>query len=831
MPATNTAIKFNDDTENRTARCPAMCVSEQGAVRLAASVRGADRAIHAAFARIKERLFEPLTVVTNDGTVTVSVFDIYNTGLPQEYLNDGNKYTVISGTTEFSVNTCVSLYPTRELFNPKSPVLGDRAEILSIVNDAVAEETGVAVETPSSFWNECVCAKVDGMMKGYAKRVSMLAKSISGHADSKWSDAVRNAAKKSGLGLLEYSIIARVLVACGPQTIKAINGELPDLDKVFGKAHSKTLKTKVEGEGIDTTYATFDALADSAKTIYTNAYEAFKLAVIENVPNPRKMIPLTVPEITVDRGSTINSTYFDWKVTVRGLPGGTAEVLIRAHSDKGTNYYPKNLFACTKECPKGTLVFTGDVTVEHMVCGDLHHPGKPSMTLNIPYTVGRKVPSLDKESVSDVDLDKTIGIDAGTAVAGLITTIKAKDIAPGMMDWHEAVHAYYAGHAYTKLFTTTATKSTRDDLKRLVDEYDSGDYNLIAMLTVGLRDGSPTDESHAWVPVCDPCAPMFSWLIHRTTENGKPFYTENQIAVIGHTKLWRKFIRQLIANRRHYFFEQVKWDRGHDTMTEVFAKESPVAAELNTIYETLTEKIRTESTFILSCELLNSSVVRAADIVSMENLNLNDVEKTGKFRSLYSTVANEWHMGPKNGYKLTASKNSNTATIDFGRSVSCDEVASMCNDTAHWHAPTDIKISGSIATIYCEPTPEGLRCRNSEWSDHYLKNAMHLALLKHDAERILTRKGVFYKEVSAKKTSQTCHVCGYGKCAKKEQKLSPEQCLTKKLNYRDGRKFVCGNPECSLHGRMQNADVNAAFCIRNRVKFKDSEFANSLKTK
>lgn len=828
MTENNESIKFIDDIENRTARCPAMCVSETGATRLAAGVRGADRAIHAVLAKIKERLFESLTVITNEGAVNVSVFDIYNTGLPKEYLNGSSKYTVVRGMTEFSLNSCVGLYPTRELFNPKSPVLGDRADLLALIDQTVSEETGIVAETPSKFWNECVCSKVDGMMKGYAQRVSMLAKAISGHSDAKWTDAVREVAKKSGLGLVEHTIISRVLAKCGPQTEKAINGEMASLGKVFGKSNNKAFKTKVEGDEFEINYSTFETYGNSPKEIYLAAYDVFKKAVIENVPNPKKVIPLTVPEISIGRNSTIDSTYFDWKVTVRGIPGGSAEVLIRAHSDKGTTYYPENLFAFTKECPKGTLVFTDGVNVADMVCADMKHPGIPPMTLNIPYSVERKVPSLDNDNISKIDLDKTVGMDAGVAVAGLITTIKAKDIAEDMMDWHEAVHAYYVGHSDTNLFTKTATKSTRDDLKRLVNEYESGDYNLIAMLTIGLRDGSPTDDAHDWKPVCDPCAPMFAWLMHRTKDNGEPFYTENQISIIGHTKVWRKFIRQLIANRRHYFFEQAKWDRVHDTMTEVFSKKCPLATELNEEYAALTTKIGTERTFILSCELLNSSAIRSSDIVSMENLNLNDVEKTNKFHSLYATVTKSWHMDPRNGYKVSASKNSNTATIDFARPVTRDEVVSMCKDTDHWHAPSDITINGNVATIYCEPTSEGLRCRNSEWSDHYMKNALHLALLKHDAERILTRKGVLYKEVSAKKTSQTCHACGYSKCAKKEQKLNIEQCLTKKLNFRDGRQFVCGNPACSLHGVMQNADVNAAFCIRNRVKFKDSEFANSL---
>ena len=496
MTNKTSAIKFIDNTEHRTARCPAMCVTEIGATRLAACVRGADRAIHAAFEKIKDMLFDTLTVVTPEGNRNVSVFDIYNTGMPKEYLNAEGKYTIRHGGTEFSVNSCLGLYPTRELFNPKSPVLGDRKELLDIIDETMATETGIAVNTPTQFWNECVCAKVDGMMKGYAGRVSMLAKSISGHSDTKWQDAVRAAARKSGLGVMEYGIVSRVLSACGPQTLKAINGEFPELGKAFGKENKKILKTKVEGEPIDISFATFNALEEQAKAIYADAYCEFKKLVIENVPNPRKVIPLTVPEISVDRKSTIDSTYFDWKVTVRGIPGGTVDVLIRAHSDKGTSYYPENIFALSKECPKGTLVFKDDVDAAAMVCGDMHHPGNPPMTLNIPYEVKNTVPFLDKEDIDKADLGKTVGIDAGIAVAGLVTTIKANDIGPDMMDWHEAVHAYYQGHSMTRLFTCTKTQSTKDDLKRLVDEYESGDYNLIAMLTVGLRDGSPTDEKH-----------------------------------------------------------------------------------------------------------------------------------------------------------------------------------------------------------------------------------------------------------------------------------------------------------------------------------------------
>ena len=595
------------------------------------------------------------------------------------------------------------------------------------------------------------------------------------------------------------------------------------------------LKDKNNGSGIDMTR--FDPVDQNNSPDETNAIR-FIIQPKYGLEFTPKKVSLTVPSIKVDSKSTLDSTYFDWKVTVRGLPGGTVEMLLRAHSDKGTNYYPENIFALSKECPKGTLVFTRDVDVASMICRDANRPGNLPMTLNIPYEVPVKVPTLAKEDIQYVDLDKTLGIDAGVSVAGLITTIGPKEIGKDMLDWHEAVHAYHADHAGTNLFTKTATKATRDDLLRLVDEYNSGDYRLISMLTIGLRDGSPTDEAHGWKPVCDPCAPMFSWLKYRTNADGSRYYNDRQIAIIGHTKLWRKFIRQLIANRRHYFFEQARWDRVHDTMTEVFAQESPVAAELNKEYEILGDKIRVESTYLLSCELLTGSAMENYEIVSMEKLNLNDVKENIKFRSLYSTVANDWNMNPKNGYKVSASKNSNTATIDFGRPVTKEEVMAKCKETAHWQFPVDIKVNNTTATLYCEPTREGLRCRNSEWSDHYTNRAMHLALLKHDVARIVMRRGILYKEVPAKDTSKACHVCGYIKkesAADRKRNggnpLDKEQCLAKKINYRRGREFICGNPACPMHGIIQNSDVNGSFNVRNLVKFSFKDFGKILPAK
>ena len=831
------AIKLVDDIETRTARCPAMCVSEQGATRLVACVHAVESAMHATFDIIKEHLFEPLTAVAGDHTIKITVFDIYATGFPKECRGDDGKYTVSRVERVYRINSSVNEYPTRELFNPISPVLPGREILLHLICKIIFEETGISVDEVVTFLKESVWTKVDGMLKGYTRRVSTLAKTISGHSDSKWSDAVRLAAQKTELDFITSSKLSRVLISCGPQTIKAINGELPDMNKIFGKDGKKVFKTKVDGDEQTMSLAEFTGMYRQALEIYLSAYAEFRKLAIANIPDPKK-VSLTVPSIKVDSKSTLDSTYFDWKVTVRGLPGGTVEMLLRAHSDKGTNYYPENIFALSKECPKGTLVFTRDVDVASMICRDANRPGNLPMTLNIPYEVPVKVPTLAKEDIQYVDLDKTLGIDAGVSVAGLITTIGPKEIGKDMLDWHEAVHAYHADHAGTNLFTKTATKATRDDLLRLVDEYNSGDYRLISMLTIGLRDGSPTDEAHGWKPVCDPCAPMFSWLKYRTNADGSRYYNDRQIAIIGHTKLWRKFIRQLIANRRHYFFEQARWDRVHDTMTEVFAQESPVAAELNKEYEILGDKIRVESTYLLSCELLTGSAMENYEIVSMEKLNLNDVKENIKFRSLYSTVANDWNMNPKNGYKVSASKNSNTATIDFGRPVTKEEVMAKCKETAHWQFPVDIKVNNTTATLYCEPTREGLRCRNSEWSDHYTNRAMHLALLKHDVARIVMRRGILYKEVPAKDTSKACHVCGYIKkesAADRKRNggnpLDKEQCLAKKINYRRGREFICGNPACPMHGIIQNSDVNGSFNVRNLVKFSFKDFGKILPAK
>ena len=837
MSNINKGIQFAEVEERRTARCPAMCASKFDAIRLVNCAKGANRAIIAVCDRIKECLFDKVFVNTNKGVRAMSIFDIYNIGMPDEYLNTDGKITIRCENKEYTLNKSAAIgarqntRPTRELYNEQSPVLGQRSVAMQIIKEVFAQENGSMVEIPPTFWNESVCAEIDKMMKGYAQRVSLISKKINGHSDSKWAESIRIVIKKTNYGVLEAGIIARVLLNVGPQPNKAINDEFPDLGKVFGKDNNRIFKTKIEGDEVNISYDSFSRLIPQANEVYRNAFREFKRLVCEHIPKPQENRPLVVPKIVVARESNIDSTFFDWKVTLRDIPGGSVNMYVRSHSDKGTSYYPKNLFAVTSEEPKGTLVFNDTVDVENMICDDLQHPGKVSMMLNIPYKIKCCKPVFNKDSIKYIDLSRTIGIDAGLAVAGLVTTVPGATIGRDMMDWHEAIHAYKSECPGAKLFVNTMSKTTRDDLHRLSAEYETGQYNFIAMLTIALRDGAPADKQHNWVPSCDPCAPMFNWLRYRKNADGTPFYSDRQKLIIGHTKCWRKFIRQLIANRRHYFAEQAEWDRTHEPLNEVFSKCSTLAHFLNNEYDRLNNKIMAAGTDLLSNELLNSEAARNASIIAMENLNLNEIEKTTKFRTLYTTVSRDWHMGASDGCRVTSSRTSNTAVIDFGRIVTRDEIMTLCKETPHWHIPCGIKIDGTIVTLTCEPTDEGIRCRDSEWADHYLKNAMHLALVKHDVERIGTRKGILYKEVSATKTSQTCHACGYGKCAKKELKLSIEQCIAKKLNYRDGRKFVCGNPNCNMHGKMQNADVNAAFCIRNRVKFKDSEFAKSLSDK
>ena len=813
-------IKLTPTKETRTAVCPAACVSVIGAERIGKASELSNKLIHEVLSLVQGNLFAPLTLVTKNGSKTVSLFNIYHGDLAKEDIGEDDKYTVRFKSKEYKLNKCLGLYPTRELFNPKSPLAGNRDEIVDGSCDA-------------TFWNETVCAKIDGMVKGYVGRVSG---DSEGNSDSKWGDAVYGVSNKSNGDFVTRSKTARVISRLGPQVMNAMNGEMPDTEPAFGKNGKKALKTKIDSEAFEITKEQFDSL-ENTKTIYIAAIEEFKKMVVENFPNPKKNIPITVPKITVHRDGRMKGQFFDWEVVIYGLPGGPVNMYIRAHSDKKSTYYPKNLFAQTKETPKGTLIIADNTDINAMVCDDPSRACKVQLTLNIPYEVEVNVPSIvtaenGKPDLNAVNLDEVIGMDAGIAVGGLITTIKPDQIGPDMVDWHEAVYAYSKdGGRETNLFKTTATKSTRDDLVRLCDEYAEGRYTLVGMFTLGLRDGAPTDEAHDWIPSCDPCAKLFAWMQHRLDANGHQFYNKEQLSIIGHTKVWRKFIRQQIANRRHYFAEQAKWDVCHDTITEVFADMSPVASELRTEYESLTDKIRVESTFILSTSLLNTKCFGMASVISMENLNLNNVEKGSKFMSLYSTVKREWHMGPMQGCKLSAGKNSNVAVITFDHPVAKQDVLANCKQTKQWNVPDDVKVEGNVATITCTPTKEGARCRDSEWADHYVKNAMHIALLKKDVERIVTRRGTLFKAVPAKMTSQTCHACGHNKCSKKDENLTMEQCLTKKLNYRQGRVFVCGNPECTLHGRIQNADSNAAFCIRNRVKFKDSDFSKSLKDK
>lgn len=830
-------IELIPTEESRTARCPAMCQTIIGGRILAASALASNNAIHAVLDAVKGRLFDDMVVSTADGPVHTNIFNIYLGKLPRNCAGE-----IIRGDETYRANikSIYQGYVTRELCNKKSPIIGDSTNFIKAIDEEFACRTTLETRTPVKFWNESVCAKIDGMVKGYAGRVAMEAKAISGHQDSKWDDAIRAALKSAGKFDMNMELAARILAKTGPQPDHWANATTPDLSRVFGKENNKMFATKVCGEPIEISpsqyYAEGNPVADGLKTLYFAAFKYFMQYVIEGFPNPTKVMPLTVPEIQIERGTRITGGYFDWEVTIVGIPGGKTKLFIRAHSDKGGTYYPDNLFAYTSDKPKGTIVFNDEVTAERLVCTDVNRAQRSLMTINIPYKLTTSRPAIvknedGKPNLDAIDLNKVIGMDVGIAVAGVVTTIRPEDFSTDMIDWHEAIHAYRDGHAKTNLFTKTATKSVRDDLQRMCKEYEDKSYTLVSLFSLGVRDGSPTDASHGWNPVCDPCAPFLSWMKNRKKHDGTPFYTEKQLAVIGHTKVWRKFMRQIIANRRQYFHEQSIWDKTHNPVTEVFSKLSPTAAALNDRYAKIDDKIRVESTFILAVGLLNTDTFRKAGMVTMEDLNLNDVKKAGKFRSLYATVSCEWQMGPSNGCKLSAARNGNVAIIEFSSPVTVDEVKAKCKQTAHWNVPETIAVNGCTATIYCTPTPEGMRCRESEWADDYVKKTMHAGLLKHDVERISTRRGVAFQEVSAKMTSQTCHLCGYGKCGKNDLALTREQCLSKKVNFRKGRVFVCGNPACRLHGQEQNADQNAAYCIRNLAKYKFKDFDKSLNDK
>ena len=52
---------------------------------------------------------------------------------------------------------------------------------------------------------------------------------------------------------------------------------------------------------------------------------------------------------------------------------------------------------------------------------------------------------------------------------------------------------------------------------------------------------------------------------------------------------------------------------------------------------------------------------------------------------------------------------------------------------------------------------------------------------------------------------------------KKSASYTKEVCAEKNINFRDGRIFICGNPNCTAHGTEQNADENAAHNILQKI--------------
>lgn len=872
MASSNEAIKLVDTTEHLTARCPAMCMDKTSADKLLLCVTAVNQVIHQVLDSIKGMLFEPLTMKTSRGTRKITVFDIYCFGLPRKYedsdghevnclwevgdpdSSDGKKkemFIVMRGRKQYLLNASTGLYPTRSLFQANLP--GSRQALLDVISESFSKAFGKPVEKVSVLFRDCVCEKVDSMLKGYARRVSRLSRpAVAKHPDTKWKTALCKTANDIKLDSVEAKKLIKILDDCLPQTDRAVNGELPDARCFFGEKLDKEVKRTIDNETWKLTYeVSFLRCEKQVKKLYRGAYKEFCSLVLENFPIPKKLIPVTFQGMTVDKMETVGNKYFDRVVKLQ-MPGGSIPLLIRIHSGKGTNYYPDDLFAMTSGCPKPTLVIKrNDVKGRDMICGGAAIPVDIPMTLNIPYERPISVPNFSKDDAEKVSLSTTVGIDAGYAVAALTTTISSKNIGPDMMDWHEAVYAYHKERPNTNLFTRTASGTCRDDLMRLCNEYKSGNYNLICLLTVALREGAPVDAEHDWEPVCDPCAPMFSWLQNRKKKNGKPFYNEKQLSIIGHTKVWRRHIRELLANRIHYFNEQSIWDTVHDTINDVFVNNSPIASALSDAYATINNAIRQETTYLLSYELLNTEYMKTVDIVSMEELNLNDLKENTKCRSLYDTLTKDWCMNSEE-CRVHVSKHGQVAVVDFGRKVTTKEVLGLCKETKDWLVPYKVKIKGTEATLYCELTEEGALRRRKGLVESYMHRALHLALLKRDIERILRRRKILFRGVDAENTSKTCHACGYAKCPTsgndrknkknsntnktnvpqtdtKKKEYTLEECQLHKYNYRNGRVFVCGNPECTMCGVEQNADTNAAYCIRNRVKYANKDFPKALK--
>lgn len=136
--------------------------------------------------------------------------------------------------------------------------------------------------------------------------------------------------------------------------------------------------------------------------------------------------------------------------------------------------------------------------------------------------------------------------------------------------------------------------------------------------------------------------------------------------------------------------------------------------------------------------------------------------------------------------------------------------------TEYWKI-VSVSREANIVTVKAEPTAKWVEETARHWIDSYTHRALHFSSVKDIVKELCVKRSIHFALVNPSHTSQLCHVCRSANHinfkGSNTENLGKEACLTRHVNFRKGRTFVCGNPDCNMCGKVQNADDNAAWNV------------------
>lgn len=811
LDASGAEIPF---TENRTAVCKINPKSIDP--RLLETFDDSKETINDILANMSEHWFDVYTVesgVKND-MKKFTIMDLYAGAVPGDILK--GEFTLVHGRKRVLVKKSITGYVTRELMAPQEDdgfILCDREQFINSLNRKTDKIFGEETSIPAKWWCDTICGDLDTMLKGYAQCVL----GMSDTDDGKWRTAVHEVSESIYDNEFSRKHAERTIIKLGPQHLRHVNGLMPDTSVI-----QWPISCKICGENATITEPDF-AKEPKLKRLYLASMKAFERIVKESFPKKNVFKP-NIPMLPRDSVKKLDG-YYNYSAELIYIPGpkkaSRFRVEFRAKSDRtGNDYYPKDLFKFTSECviPRFSMLkSTG------------------AMTLNIPYTVPCQKPFMSQDA--EINWDAGLGIDLGYARFAMVLSKPASKY-PGMVNWHEAIDWFSKKYGLDVL-NAHCSKATQKEIEDMIAEERDGKATMGAIFLLGVRDGNPPDIQHDWRPSNDPMATLFTRMERRTNKDGSPFYSGQQLAIIGHTKTFRIQMRQIFANRIEYYHRQSEWDLNHSE-EQVFARESEVAKALAARYDFLNESIRCITQRFISDILTSDGAFRPA-FIAMEDLNLNELGKDKSFKSLYMTITEDWGLDPRQDYKVSVRKGRTVAEITYPEGKKPPRPAQFPKvfpATEHWNTPERISAKGQTIVIACTPTSKGTVAMARDSIECYTKKALHIALIKHDVERLCTHMGILFREVSAKFTSQTCDCCGNAKTvaydpAERGTDLYTAMAgaLKEGKNFRFKRTFICGNPACPMCQVAVNADSNAASVICHMVRNGKSDYFKDKRAK